>query len=151
MNVIRGDRGAVAGGETWALGVLVFVVGTLLVAWAWVAVEARSTADSIAREYLRAFTESPDPAAASAAGLAAARWVAEERGVGSDRLAIVEPDRFRRCTVVSVTVSVEVPGLRLGPVRGLGPHRARVTRSEMTDPFRQLSSEEEDGAPTLCD
>jgi hypothetical protein len=151
VNRSRSERGAVAGSETWVLGVLVFVVGTLLVAWAWVAVQARSAADSIAREYLRAFTEAPDVDTALAEGRAAAWTAATERGVVPGRVRIDEPTELRRCTVVSVTVHVDVPGLRLGPIRDLTAIRARTTRSEMTDPYRQLSSEEADDAPTLCD
>ncbi len=148
---MRNDRGAVAGAETWVLGVLVFLTGTLLVAWAWVAVQARSDADSIAREYLRAYTEAPDASAARAEGRAAARRVADERGIADGRVILEEPDTFLRCTVVSVTASVEVPGIRLGPIGSIAPSRASVTRSEMTDPYREVSWEEDVDAPTLCD
>ncbi len=148
---MRGDRGAVAGAETWVLGVLVFVTGTLLVAWAWVSVQARSDADSIAREYLRAYTEAPDATTARAEARAAAERVADERGLDRGRVALEEPEAFRRCTVVSVTASVQVPGLRLGPLGGIAPSTARVTRSEMTDPYREVSWEEDGDEPTLCD
>jgi hypothetical protein len=149
------ERGAVGGSETWVLGVAVFVVGTLLVAWAWTSVRARSDADAIAREYLRAFTEAPSDEVAWAEGDAAARRVADDRQVAADRIDIVPPTAFLRCTVATVTVRVRVGGLRLGSLGSVAPHSAAVTRSELTDAYRATEDgwegEADDGTPSLCD
>lgn len=149
------DHG-MAGAETWALGVLVFAVGSLLVAWAWAAVRARSDAAAIAHEYLRAFTEAPDAATAYAVADDAVRTVAAERRIDPTRVRVTPPEGFGRCRLATVTVRLEVAGPRLAGIAGLGPAEVRVTRAEMTDPYRELTrdartEEAEPDAPTLCD
>jgi len=148
----RGDGGFVAGAETWALGVLVFVIGTLIVAWAWAGVSARSDADVIAREYIRAFTEAPDAAAALEAASNAAAAVGTAAGVSIDRVTITPPDRFARCELAEVTVRVIGPSVRLPGGELAGPE-AEVTRRELVDPYRGGPDLEEDldAPPTLCD
>ena len=47
------DRGQAAGAEMWSVGILVFVAGALLVTNVWAVVGARSSADQIARQYIR--------------------------------------------------------------------------------------------------
>ncbi len=147
----RDDRGAMAGGEMWALGVLVFVVGTLIVAWAWAGLRARSDAAAIATEYLRAFTEAPDAATAFRDGEAAAAQVGHDRRVPAARIELTPPVDFGRCHLATVTVRVEAPGVGLGALGRLGPGIAEVTRSELTDPYRALAQVEDRDAPTLCD
>ena len=145
------DRGAVAGGEMWALGVLVFVIGTLMVTWAWAGLRARSDAAAIATEYLRAFTEAPDATGAYSAGEEAAARVREDRRLPAARVEVMAPDDFGRCRIATVTVRVESPGVGHGGIGRLGPTSAEVTRSELTDPYRAMTQLDEAHEPTLCD
>ncbi len=71
----RGDAGQVGGIEALPFGLLIFVVGTLLIANAWAVVDAKFATDAAARQAVRTFVEADDPASARsearAAGLAA--------------------------------------------------------------------------------
>jgi len=78
----RSESGQVAGVETLAFGVLVFVAGMLVAVNAWAVVTSRASADAVARAYLRAYTEAP-PAQASERGRRAATFVAEARAIAN--------------------------------------------------------------------
>jgi hypothetical protein len=71
----RDDRGQVGGIEALPFGLLVFVVGSLLVANAWAVIDAKIAVDAAARQAARAYAEAELPAEAErdavAAGLAA--------------------------------------------------------------------------------
>lgn len=150
------EDGVAAGAEALVLGVLVFVVGTLIMVNAWSVVDARMAVDAAAREAVRAVVEAAprhgEGPATSDHYAAVARVAAEDslRASRGDRLGrdedgdggllargpVVEGG-LARGQCVEVTVSVEVPVVALplvgaeGGTRTVeGSHRARV------DPYR---------------
>ena len=59
-----GEAGFAGGLEGLLFGLLLFVVGTLLVATAWGAVDTKFAVDAAARQAVRTYVEAPDSAAA---------------------------------------------------------------------------------------
>ena len=138
MTRCRGDAGFAGGGEVLPFGVLTFVVGTLLVANAWAAVDAKLAASSASREAARAYVEATDPAGADAAAEGAARDTLE--GLGRDpsqvRVGIEVAGGFARCARVVVEVVYPVPAVRLPWIGGLGAMEVRDRHTELVDPYR---------------
>ncbi len=134
------ERGVVAGAEALAFGVLVLVVGTAVVVFAWGVLTTRATLDAAAAEYLRAYTEAADGPAAIAAGRDAALWVLHGRGrpPGGIRWDEPDPDRFGPCEPVSVTLRADSPGIRLPGGRVFGPVEVEVTHHELVDARREI-------------
>lgn len=137
----RGDDGAVGGAEVLPLAVLVFVVGSLLMANLWAVLDARVAAEAAARDAVRRYVEAPDGATATVAAHDAARASIEGLGRDPDRLqlTIEHPDgrAFGRCVPVVVAASYEVP-MALVPLGQPGPATRRVTarQAERIDPWR---------------
>jgi hypothetical protein len=132
----------------WSLGILVFVAGTLLVTNVWAAVGAKSSADQIARQYIRTYSEGSSLPEALAAAASAAAVVAANRNVVDYR--VIPPTEFGRCRMVAVTVVIDVPAIALPFLGGLGRHSIASTRRELTDPYR--SGDEGSGdVATICD
>ena len=134
------EDGQVGGVEGLVFGVLVFVLGTLVVANAWGVVDAKMAAGSAAREATRAFVESEETSAEAAfveAEAVARRTIA---GYGRDPAKLVvtpESASLRRCARVTIRAEYPVPLLRL-PV--FGAHGSGFTaagrHSEIVDPYR---------------
>lgn len=133
------ERGS-GGSEVLPFGVLVFVVGTLLVANAWAVVDATFAVSAAAREAARAYVESPDGASAAGAARAAAEEAITGHGRRVDRmsLTLAGGERFHRCARVTVEVSYDVPVVALpwGVGFSTGPITARARHSELVDPYR---------------
>ena len=124
-------------------GVLIFVVGTLLVANAWAVVDAKLAVTSAAREAVRAYVEAPDQASGAMAATDAAHAEAvaghgrERPTRPPSRSATTATEPFARCTRVTVTVHHPVPALRLPWIGGFGHAFDVVARhSELIDPYR---------------
>ena len=117
------DRGQAAGAEMWSIGILVFVAGTLLVTNVWASVGAKSSADQIARQYIRTYSEGSSPAEALATADTVAAAVAANRNVADYR--VIPPTEFGRCRMVAVTIVIEVPAIALPFLGGLGDSRSR--------------------------
>ena len=85
----RGDAGQVGGIEALPFGLLVFVVGSLLIANAWAVVDAKFATDAAARQAVRTFVEGTDEAAARhdavTAGLAVDRGPRPRPGASEGR------------------------------------------------------------------
>jgi hypothetical protein len=133
-----GDDAGVAGGfEAIPFGVLIFVLGTLLVANAWALIDAKFAVAAAAREAARAFVEA-DPAtnpADEARAAAAAALAAYGRDPG--RMTLEHTGEFARCQRVSMTVTYPVPVVVLPGLTPLGSGLTAVsTYSEMVDPLR---------------
>jgi hypothetical protein len=138
--VSGGDDGQVGGVEGLVFGVLIFVLGTLVVANAWGVVDAKMAAGSAAREATRAFVESDaasEDVAFEEAELVARRTIA---GYGRDpeKLVLIpEAVSLRRCARVTMRAEYPVPLIRL-PL--LGAHGEGFTatgrHSEIVDPYR---------------
>lgn len=137
----RDDRGQVGGIEVVPFGVLVFVIGSLLIANAWGVVDAKLAVTSAAREAVRAYVESPDGATALAAADAAAREAIDGHGRNGSRatVSVEHPDggSFGRCTRAVVVVHYPVPALALPWIGGYGRAFDVIARqSEIVDPYR---------------
>lgn len=134
----RDEAGQMAGAETVAFGVLVFVVGVLLVANAWGVIDAKLAVASAAREATRAYVEAPATADPMARADAAAREAL--RGAGRDpgrlRLTPLEAD-FTRCSAVRFEAAYDVPTIRIPLIGAFGPgFTARARHAEVVDPYR---------------
>jgi Flp pilus assembly protein TadG len=137
----RDDRGQFAGIEAIPFGVLVFVIGSLLVANAWAVVDAKLAVSSAAREAARTYVEAPPDAdaAASAAHAAAADAL---RGHGRDpakaTIAINNPaDAMVRCVRVTASVTYRLPAVTLPVIGGYGRGFSVTSHhSEIIDPWR---------------
>lgn len=146
----RGDSGQVGGIEALPFGLLVFVVGTLLIANAWAVVDAKFATDAAAREAVRTFVESTDAGVALDHATAAAEAAITAHGRDPDRATVgpVGSLRLERCARVTIEVTYEVPALSLPFIGGFGaaPFEVRSRRSEVVDPFRSGL----DGAAGAC-
>lgn len=136
----RGDRGQVGGIEALPFGLLIFVVGTLLIANAWAVVDAKFATDAAARQAVRTFVEADDSDAATADARTAGLAAIDAHGRDPGR-AIVQPvgdPQLVRCERVTFEAVYEVPALSLPFIGGYGraPFRVRSTHSELVDPFR---------------
>jgi hypothetical protein len=146
----RDDRGQMGGVEVLPFGLLIFVIGTLLVANLWAVVDAKLAADAAAREATREFVEAP-VVDASATDEAEARAVA----AGLDALAAHgrDPERatveltaleapsggsgYVRCARATFTATYQVPALTLPWLGGFGGgFDVASSHSELVDPFR---------------
>ena len=134
------EEGQVGGVEGLVFGVLVFVLGTLVVANAWGVVDAKMAAGSAAREATRAFVESD--ATTTEEALAEAEDVARRTiaGYGRDpaKLAVVPEElALRRCARVTLRAEYPVPLIAL-PLFGSHGHGFTATgrHSEVVDPYR---------------
>lgn len=146
---LRGDAGQVGGIEAIPFGLLVFVVGTLLIANAWAVVDAKFATDAAARQVVRTFVEADDPAGAWSEAEAAGLATIESHGRDPRRARIrsLQSPELVRCARVSVEVTYEVPALALPFIGGYGraPFQVRSRHSEVVDPFRSGLSGSVDG------
>lgn len=136
----RGDSGQVGGIEALPFGLLIFVVGSLLIANAWAVVDAKFATDAAARQAVRTFVEADDPETAEADARAAGLAAIDAHGRDPAR-AIVGPVGevlLIRCERVTFEAVYEVPVLSLPFIGGYGraPFRVRSAHSELVDPFR---------------
>jgi hypothetical protein len=139
----RGDDGFAGGFEGLLFGLLIFVVGVLLIAYAWAVVDTKSATGEAARQAVRTFVEAPDGfSAANEADQAAAAALA---GYGRDpSLATVElgsgrlgSGQFARCSRITISVSYPAPLFQLPFIGRLGSGvTVRSEHSELVDPFR---------------
>lgn len=117
-------------------GVLVFVLGTLVVANAWGVIDAKLAASSAAREAARAFVQeaNADPGGAA---LAAADQAITASGRSPDRMTLVVDGAPVRCSRVVATVRYRVPLISVPILGSLGAgFTASATHSELVDPYR---------------
>lgn len=139
MSGPRDEDGQVGGIEGVLFGVLVFVLGTLLVANAWGVIDAKLAASSAAREAARTYAEAASRDDAWPAARQAAKDAIEGHGRDWSR-ASVEPPlgvQFERCERFTVVVRYDVP-LVVVPLLGQHGTGLAVTarHSEIIDPYR---------------
>lgn len=138
------ERGAIAGIEGLAFGVLVFAFGTLLILNAWSIVDGKLATDAAAREAARALAESSfehaSPAAARERATELARdAIASQRGTAEGVVVDISPasGSFNRCRPVDVRVSLRVPRVALPLIGGHGGSATVSSRRhEIIDPYR---------------
>lgn len=136
----RGDAGQVGGIEALPFGLLIFVVGSLLIANAWAVVDAKFATDAAARQAVRTYVEGRDAQVALEDAREAGLGAVEAHGRDRTR-AIVGPvgeASLERCARVTFEAVYEVPALSLPFIGGYGraPFRVRSSHSELVDPFR---------------
>ena len=136
----RGDAGQVGGIEALPFGLLIFVVGSLLIANAWAVVDAKFATDAAARQAVRTFVEGEEEGAARDAAIAAALQSIEGHGRDPERARVAPVGRLTlaRCARVTFEAEYEVPALSLPFIGGYGPAplHVRSTHSELVDPYR---------------
>lgn len=136
----QGDSGQVGGIEAIPFGLLIFVVGSLLVANAWAVVDAKFATDAAARQAARTFVEGSDSASAlrEAEEAAAAAMAGHGRDPARATVVAVGEPQLERCERATFEVVYEVPAISLPFIGGYGngPFEVRSTHSEIVDPFR---------------
>ena len=125
--------------EVLPFGILIFVVGSLLVANAWAIIDAKLATNTAAREAARSYVEATSAATGADAATRAAEETIANYGRNPDRLGLeLEQDgRFARCTRVTFVASYEIPAISLPFGIGFGgPVEVRTRHSEIIDPLR---------------
>jgi len=139
---VRDESGQVAGIELLPFGVLVFVVGVLFFGQIWAVFEAKSSANSAARETTRTFVESPanmdtGEAAARAREAGISALTAQGRSTARATIEPLGPLSLERCARATFEVSYEVPIINIPLLSGFGDGLTVKSRhSEIVDPFR---------------
>jgi hypothetical protein len=133
----RDERGQVGGLEALAFGLLIFVLGTLIVANAWAVVDAKFAAENAARQAARSYVETgkdPDQAVAAARAAGLASFSAWRR---SAEATIDVAGEYRRCGRVVVRAGTVVPYVRI-PLIGAprGGFTVWSKHAELVDPYR---------------
>ena len=149
----RGERGAVAGAEVVALGVLVLVTMSLVLSAAWGVVDARTALDDAAREYLRTYTEQPDATTAAQSAGRAARGLLADRGTPLRTLHISAPNAhmFGPCAAAHVELRAILPRLRLPFGHQFGSTEVVAVADELVDAHKEvLRGPGYDPSRTVC-
>ena len=134
----RGDDGFAGGFEGLLFGLLLFVAGTLLIAYAWGVLDTKTATGEAARQAVRTYVEAPDAAAAASAAdqAAAAALSGYGRDPGRATVALVS-GQFARCDRITIAVTYPAPLLDLPFVGPVGRAQGvRSEHSELVDPFR---------------
>lgn len=135
------EQGQIGGLEGLVLGILVFVVGTLVIVDSWGVIDAKLTVDSAAQNAVRAFVQAPSPAAAVGRAQAAAASVIASSGRNVLKMRISISGSLTRCSQVSVDVRYPVSFGALPLVgKAAGTVLVSSTQSELVDPFRSAAS-----------
>lgn len=134
----RDEDGFAAGFAGLLFGMLIFVSGTLLVAYAWGVVDTKTATGEAARQAARTYVEAPD--AAVAAGRADQAAAAALAGYGRDpakaTVALVG-GHFARCDRITIAVTYPAPLLRIPFIGSFGRGQTvRSEHSELVDPYR---------------
>jgi hypothetical protein len=135
------EAGLAAGAEALVLGMLVFVVGTLVAVTTWAAIDTRFATAAAAREGARAAATTPPGEGPLAAAEAAVVAALEGHGLdpGRAELELHGPvgASLERCQEVSVTVTYRLDAVRIPviDVTALG-FDVNGRHTEVVDPFR---------------
>ncbi len=130
------NQGGQAGAEILALGVLVFVVGTLFVANAWAVVDAKFAAAGAAREATRAYVTAPEGSDSLAYAEAMARASLMSGGRSVDRFELRLSGARQRCGTVTFEVRYRIATVPIGGLGGWQPTAAVATSTATVDPYR---------------
>ena len=156
MSRLRDESGVVGGLEVLPFGVLVFVVGTLIVANGWAVIDAKLAASAAAREAARTFVESDAGTASEAWGEAqrAAHEALTGHGRSPARADVhpLGPLRLERCFRATVEVSYRVAAVVVPWVGGFGDgFTASARHSEIVDPYRDGVPRQPGTDGVVCD
>jgi hypothetical protein len=133
-----GEDGFAGGAEGLIFGLLLFVIGTLIVAAAWGVVDTKNATGTAAADAARSYVEADSAADAGAQAQAAADAVLSGFGRAPARGSVaLVGGSFGRCQRITIRVTYPAPLLDLpfvGPVgSGLG---VSSQSSELVDPYR---------------
>ncbi|MGH9122822.1 MAG: hypothetical protein ACRDYC_12915 [Acidimicrobiales bacterium] len=134
----RDEAGFVGGFEGLVFGLLIFVVGTVLVANAWGVVDTKLAVVAAAREAARTYVEAPDAVSAQSEAVQAASDSLAGYGRAASRATVAISGRaFGRCARISVEVSYPAPVVQLPFIGSVGQAEAvSAVHSELVDPYR---------------
>ena len=134
----RGDDGFAGGFEGLLFGMLVFVAGTLLVAYAWGVVATKTATGEAARQAARTYVEAPDASVATAQADQAAAAALAGYGRDPSRATVdLVQGGFARCQRITIEVSYPAPLFQLPFIGSLGRGMSVQSRhSELVDPYR---------------
>jgi hypothetical protein len=132
------DAGFVGGFAGLLFGLLLFIAGTLLVAYAWGVVDTKNAAVEAARQAVRTYVQAPDAATAYPdAEQAADRALVGYGRNPSDAQIRVVSGAFARCQRVTIEVSYPAPALVLPFIGRVGRGQAvHAQQSELVDAYR---------------
>lgn len=134
----RNDEGFAGGLEGLVFGLLIFVVGTLIVASAWGVVDTKMATGTAAADAARTYVEADNAGDAAAGAHAAADEVLSGLGRDPSRASVVlAGGSFGRCQRVTIRVSYPSP-LLVVPFVGRVGRGVEVSsaNSELVDPYR---------------
>lgn len=139
----RGERGQAGGMEVLPFGLLVFVAGALLIVNIWGVVDAKFATDAAAREAARWVVEAAGRTTSADSLRAGATQIATDTLADHGRTGPVDvrlgpaDAGFVRCERIEVTVTIEVPAVRLPFTGGFGnAFDLHATRGALIDPTR---------------
>ncbi|HUJ64574.1 MAG TPA: hypothetical protein VLX59_03485 [Acidimicrobiales bacterium] len=126
------------GFEGLLFGVLLFVIGTLLVAHAWATVDTKFAVVEAAKQAARTYVEAPSAAAAGPDAEQAADQALSGYGRDPRRAEVtLLSGEFGRCQRITIEVSYPAPLLELPVVGKVGSGQAvNADHSELVDPYR---------------
>ena len=132
------DDGFAGGLDGLVFGLLIFVVGTLIVASAWGVVDTKMATGTAAQEAARTYVEADNATDAASGADAAAQEVLAGFGRNPSRASVVLAGGFfARCQRITIRVSYPSPLLVLPFVGRVGRGlRVSSEHSELVDPFR---------------
>lgn len=132
------EAGFVGGFDGLLFGLLIFVVGTLLIAFAWAVVDTKFAVDTAARQAVRTYVEAPSAVTAAAQASDAAATVLEGFGQDPAKATVrVVAGTLSRCQRVTIEVTYPSPLFVLPWLGRVGTGGVvSAEHSELVDPFR---------------
>lgn len=123
--------------EALFFGLLVFILGSLVVANAWAVIDAKMATTAAAREAARALAQAPGGADPQAVATQAATDAMSAEGRDATRVAVSVAGTLSRCTRISVEVRYRQPLVVVPILGGFGSGFVTAARrSELVDPYR---------------
>jgi Flp pilus assembly protein TadG len=130
---IRQDEHGTGGIEVLALGFLVLLSGTMIVASAWAVVDTKMAAIAAAREGTRAAVESSSGFSAAGNSSAQQAWTAQGH---KQHLTFTLSGNLERCGRVVGEARADVKPLRIPWIGSWGTITVVARHSEIIDPYR---------------
>jgi hypothetical protein len=135
---IGDEDGFVGGFEGLLFGLLLFIVGTLMVANAWGVVDTKTATELAARQAARTYTEAPNASVAAAVAQQAADQALAAYGRDPARASVrLLSGGFGRCQRITISVTYPAPLLVLPWIGRVGTAESvHAVHSELVDPYR---------------
>lgn len=132
------EAGFAGGLEGLVFGLLIFVVGTLIVASAWGVVDTKMATTTAATDAAQSYVEADNAADASTSAQAAADAVLAGFGRDPSHAAVaLASGSFARCARITIRVTYPAPILTLPWVGRVGSGvQVSSVHSELVDPYR---------------